>query len=154
MIVFIVFLNITHHILKVLKILFQEFSGAIGVLSQIHTGIVVNKLLEFIGTELTKQPNKFLVLIRDKGNEVTRDKIRSSIAIIIPDIVKSGKLKSIIDSMYDIVILITQQISLTKVIYYFFIKCIKKKSIILFWIKKYCLTTINNCIYIFFIYRI
>jgi hypothetical protein len=77
----------------------------------------VNKLLEFIGTELTKQPNKFLVLIRDKGNEMARDKIRSSIAIIIPDIVKNGKLRSVIDSIYDIVILITQQISLTKVHY-------------------------------------
>lgn len=75
----------------------------------------MNKLLEFIRTELTKQPNKFLVLIRDKGNEMARDKIRSSIAIIIPDIVKNGKLRSVIDSIYDIVILITQQISLTKV---------------------------------------
>lgn len=93
----------------------QEFSGAIGVLSKVNTGIVVNKLLEFIGTEITKQPNKFLVLIRDKGNEVTRDKIRSAIAIIIPDIVKNGKLRSVLDSMYDIVILITHQISLTKV---------------------------------------
>lgn len=75
----------------------------------------MNKVLEFIGTELTKQPNKFLVLIRDKGNEITRDKIRSAIAIIIPDIVKNGKLRSVIDNMYDIVILITQQINLTKV---------------------------------------
>lgn len=95
---------------------FKEFSGAIGVLSQVHTGIVVNKLLEFVGSELTKQPSKFLALIRDKGNEVNRDKIRSSIAIIIPNIVKNGKLQSVIDNMYDIVILITQQISLTKVI--------------------------------------
>lgn len=75
----------------------------------------MNKLLEFIRAELTKQPNKFLILIRDKGTEVTKDKIRSSIAIIIPDIVKNGELRSIIDSMYDIIILITQQISLTKV---------------------------------------
>lgn len=75
----------------------------------------MNKLLEFIGTELNKQPHKFLVLIRDKGNEINRDKIRLSIAIIIPDIVKNGKLRSVIDSMYDIVILITQQINLTKV---------------------------------------
>lgn len=81
---------------------------------------MVNKLLEFIGTELTKQPNKFLVLIRDKGNEVIRDKIRSSIAIIIPDIVNNGKLRSVLDSLYDIVILITQQINLTKVRNLFF----------------------------------
>lgn len=80
----------------------------------------MNKLLEFIGTELTKQPNKFLVLIRDKGNEVIRDKIRSSIAIIIPDIVNNGKLRSVLDSLYDIVILITQQINLTKVRNLFF----------------------------------
>lgn len=94
---------------------FKEFSGAIGVISQVHTGIVVNKLLEFVGSELTKQPSKFLALIRDKGNETNRDKIRSSIAIIIPDIVKKGKLQSVIDNMYDIIILITQQITLTKV---------------------------------------
>lgn len=75
----------------------------------------MNKLLEFVGTELTKQPNKFLVLIRDKGNEMTRDKIRSAIAVIVPNIVKNGKLRSVLDSMYDIVMLITQQISLTKV---------------------------------------
>lgn len=87
----------------------------------------MNKLLEFIGSELIKQPNKFLVLIRDKGNEVNRDKIRSSIAIIIPNIVKNGKLQSVIDSMYDIVVLITQQISLTKVIFCFiqFYKVVK-----------------------------
>jgi len=75
----------------------------------------VNKLLEFTKSELTKQPNKFLVLIRDKGNEVNRDKIRSAISIIIPDIVKNGKLQSVIYSMYDIVILVTHQITLTKV---------------------------------------
>jgi len=75
----------------------------------------VNKLLEFTKSELTKQPNKFLVLIRDKGNEVNRDKIRSAISIIIPDIVKNGKLQCIIYSMYDIVILVTHQITLTKV---------------------------------------
>ncbi|XP_060857162.1 maestro heat-like repeat-containing protein family member 1 isoform X1 [Metopolophium dirhodum] len=92
----------------------HEFSRAIGVLSQAHTGIVVNKLLEFTKSELTKQPNKFLVLIRDKGNEVNRDKIRSAISIIIPDIVKNGKLQSVIYSMYDIVILVTHQITLTK----------------------------------------
>lgn len=80
-----------------------------------HTGLVLNKLLEFISTELTKQPNKFLVLIRDKGNEATRDRIRASICIIIPSIMKNGILRSVIDSMYDIVILITQQINLTKV---------------------------------------
>jgi len=83
----------------------------------------VNKLLEFTKSELTKQPNKFLVLIRDKGNEVNRDKIRSAISIIIPDIVKNGKLQNVIYSMYDIVILITHQITLTKVylcIYIFF----------------------------------
>lgn len=75
----------------------------------------MNKLLEFTKSELTKQPNKFLVLIRDKGNEVNRDKIRSAISIIIPDIVNNGKLQSVIYSMYDIVILITHQITLTKV---------------------------------------
>jgi hypothetical protein len=90
-------------------------SRAIGVLSQAHTGIVLNKLLEFTKSELTKQPNKFLVLIRDKGNEVNRDKIRSAISIILPDVVKNGKLQSVIYSMYDIVILITHQITLTKV---------------------------------------
>jgi len=81
----------------------------------------VNKLLEFTKSELTKQPNKFLVLIRDKGNEVNRDKIRSAISIIIPDIVKNGKLQSVIYSMYDIVILITHQITLTKVYLYIYI---------------------------------
>lgn len=75
----------------------------------------MNKLLEFTKSELTKQPNKFLVLIRDKGNEVNRDKIRSAISIIIPDIVKNGKLQCVIYSMYDIVILVTHQITLTKV---------------------------------------
>lgn len=80
----------------------------------------MNKLLEFVGTELTKQPSKFLVLIRDKGNEVNRDKIRSSIATIIPYLVQNGKLQSVVDSMYDIVILITQQISLTKVHFFFY----------------------------------
>lgn len=100
---------------------FQEFSEAIGILSKVHTGVVVNKLLEFVGTELTKQPSKFLVLIRDKGNEVNRDKIRSSIATIIPYVVQDGKLQSVVDSMYDVVILITQQISLTKVTFSLYI---------------------------------
>jgi len=81
---------------------------------------VLNKLLEFSKSELTKQPNKFLVLIRDKGNEVNRDKIRSAISIIIPDVVKNGKLQSVIYGMYDIVILITHQITLTKVYIYFY----------------------------------
>lgn len=72
-------------------------------------------MLEFLGTELTKQPSKFLVLIRDKGNEENRDKIRSSMATIIPNVVQNGKLQSVVDSMYDVVILITHQISLTKV---------------------------------------
>lgn len=80
-----------------------------------HTGLVLNKLLEFISTELTKQPNKFLVLLRDKVNEAAKDRIRTSIAIIIPSIMKNGLLRSVIDSLYDIVILITQQINLTKV---------------------------------------
>lgn len=80
----------------------------------------MNKLLEFTKSELTKQPNKFLVLIRDKGNEVNRDKIRLAISIIIPDIVKNGKLQSVIYSMYDIVILITHQITLTKVYLYIY----------------------------------
>lgn len=75
----------------------------------------MNKLLEFVGVELTKPPSKFLALIRDKGNEVNRDKIRSSIATIIPYIVLNGKLQNVVDSMYDIVILITHQINLTKV---------------------------------------
>ncbi|XP_050426216.1 maestro heat-like repeat-containing protein family member 1 [Adelges cooleyi] len=91
-----------------------ELSSAIGVLSRAHTGFVVKQLLEFVGSELNKQPNKFLVLIRDKGNELNRDKIRSSIAIIVSDIVKNGQLQSVISTVYDIVILITQQIGLTK----------------------------------------
>lgn len=94
---------------------------------------------------MIKQPNKFLVLIRDKGNEVNRDKIRSSIAIIIPNIVKNGKIQSVIDSMYDIVILITQQISLTKVNLLF-------HTIL----SSYKILNFLNCLFnlSFFIYRI
>lgn len=97
----------------------------------------MNKLLEFTKSELTKQPNKFLVLIRDKGNEVNRDKIRSAISIIIPDIVKNGKRQNVIYSMYDIVILITHQITLTKVylcVYIFFYNLKNYFIIILFFI--------------------
>jgi len=79
----------------------------------------MSKVLEFMKTELIKQPSTFLAIIRDRGNEIYRDKIRSSIAKIIPEIVKNVKLQSVIDIMYEIILLITQQISLTKVHFLF-----------------------------------
>ncbi|XP_050527458.1 maestro heat-like repeat-containing protein family member 1 isoform X2 [Daktulosphaira vitifoliae] len=108
-------LNLIFHSLS--KMAFEntfELSDAIGIISRVHTEIVVKHLLDFMGIELNKQPNKFLVLIRDKGNELNRDKIRLSIATIIPNIIVNGELQSVISTMYDIAILITQQIGLSK----------------------------------------
>ncbi|VVC45111.1 Armadillo-type fold,Armadillo-like helical [Cinara cedri] len=105
---------IFHSLLKMSFENTQEFNKTITILSEMHTGLVLNKLLEFINIELTKQPNKFLLLIRDKSNEIARDRLRASISIIIPSIMRNGILRNVMDSLYDIVMLITQQINLTK----------------------------------------